>query len=140
MNSLMEGIMKYVYIGVMLLCVGCLWLGVYITNMNAIKTRTELVHPLICNVTMYSSTERQTDTTPFITATGKDVKMGYVACNFLPIGTKLIIEGFDIQFEVQDRMNKKFKDRIDVWVPSERMATLWGIKKLKVWVMSKEIK
>jgi hypothetical protein len=43
----------------------------------------------LTTVTAYSSTADQTDSSPFITANGKNVKDGIVACNFLAFGTKV---------------------------------------------------
>src|SRR3990167_1248447 len=38
-------------------------------------------------ITAYSSTPEETDSTPFITASGTHVRDGVVAANFLPLGT-----------------------------------------------------
>ena len=42
-------------------------------------------------ITGYSSTPQETEDTPFLTASGKKVRDGIVANNFLPFGTKIKI-------------------------------------------------
>ncbi|MBI2036999.1 MAG: hypothetical protein HYT14_01400, partial [Candidatus Liptonbacteria bacterium] len=42
-------------------------------------------------ITAYSSTPEETDSTPFITASGTHVRDGVVAANFLPFGTAVKI-------------------------------------------------
>lgn len=82
-------------------------------------------------VTAYSSTPDQTDEDPFITASGKTVKEGVIASNFLPFGTKVrfpeIFE--DKIFVVEDKMNKRFNDsRVDIWFPERELAEEFGIR------------
>lgn len=82
-------------------------------------------------ITAYSSTEDQTDDTPFITASGKYVKDGIIANNMLPFGTKVKIPSLygDKVFTVQDRMNrKKGNYHIDIWMPSRDLALNFGVK------------
>ena len=83
-------------------------------------------------VTAYSSTVDQTDSTPFINAAGKRVRFGTVACNFLPLGTKIKFNNFYPQliFVVEDRMNKRFNQRIDIWFPTRRQAKNFGRRKM----------
>ncbi len=83
-------------------------------------------------VTGYSSTPDQTDDTPFITASGKIVRPGIVAANFLPFGTKVRFPQLfpDQIFIVEDRMHKRFQDkRVDIWFPDRTTAEEFGIKK-----------
>lgn len=88
-------------------------------------------------VTAYSSTVDQTDSTPFINAAGKRVRFGTVACNFLPLGTKIRFIRFypDQIFIVEDRMNRRFSNRIDIWFPTRTQAKNFGKKKLKYQVI-----
>jgi 3D (Asp-Asp-Asp) domain-containing protein len=82
-------------------------------------------------VTGYSSTEEETDETPFITASGKFVEDGIVANNFLPFGTKIKIPELfgDKIFVVEDRMKKdKLKFHFDVWFDEKEKAKNFGIK------------
>ncbi|MFH1643495.1 MAG: hypothetical protein ABH967_02610 [Patescibacteria group bacterium] len=82
-------------------------------------------------VTAYSSTVMETDSTPFITASGKMVADGIVANNLLKFGTKVKIPelyGNKI-FVVQDRMNSKKSDyHVDIWFPSRQEALDFGAK------------
>lgn len=85
-------------------------------------------------VTGYSSTPDQTNEDPFITAQGTDVRWGVVAANFLPFGTKIRIPKFfgDEIFMVEDRMNKRYPYRIDVWFHSRENALTFGINNAKI--------
>jgi len=81
-------------------------------------------------VTGYSSTEEETDETPFVTASGKSVQDGIVANNFFPFGTKIKIpELFGEKiFVVEDRMKKdKSKFHFDVWFDEKEKAKIFGI-------------
>lgn len=91
----------------------------------------EIVAEFIVQVTGYSSTIDQTDNTPFIVANGTKVHDGVVAANFLPFGTKIKIpDKFgDKIFIVEDRMHKRFKNRIDVWFPDRKSALKFGYDK-----------
>lgn len=81
-------------------------------------------------VTAYSSTPDQTDSTPFITASGTHVRDGVLAANFLPIGTRVKIPEIygDKIFIVEDRMNARYRVRADIWMETREVATKWGIK------------
>ncbi len=85
-------------------------------------------------ITAYSSRPEETDDTPFITASGKKVRLGIVASNFLPLGTVIKIPELfgDRTFIVEDRMNPRFKDRIDIWFPNHWEAKKFGVKKAKI--------
>lgn len=82
-------------------------------------------------VTGYSSTPDQTDEDPFITASGKFVEDGIIATNFLPFGTKVRFPELfgEKVFIVEDRMHKRFSDRVDVWFPERHLAEEFGIQK-----------
>lgn len=83
------------------------------------------------DLTAYSSTEDQTDSSPFIAASGKHVYDGMVAANFLPFGTKIKIPSIfgDRIFTVDDRMNKRFQNRVDIWFADRTSAINFGIKR-----------
>ncbi len=80
-------------------------------------------------VTGYSSSYDETDDDPYITASGEFVKDGIVACNFLPIGTRIKIPSLfgDRIFVVKDRMNPRYYYRVDIWFPSKEAAINFGI-------------
>ncbi len=79
-------------------------------------------------ITAYSSDPNQTDSTPFVTASGKTVADGIIAANFLNFGTKVYIPELfgNKQFVVEDRLHARFSDRVDIWMPSTEMALKFG--------------
>jgi len=82
-------------------------------------------------VTGYSSTPEETDSSPYITATGSQVKDGIVANNLLPFGTKIRLPEIygDKVFVVEDRMNARKGDyHIDIWFSSHKEAENFGAK------------
>jgi len=82
-------------------------------------------------ITGYSSTPQETDDTPFLTASGKKVRDGIVANNFLPFGTKIKIPKIfgDKIFVVEDRMKRgKSKYHFDVWFENSLEAKNFGAK------------
>jgi 3D (Asp-Asp-Asp) domain-containing protein len=86
---------------------------------------------MLMMTTSYNSDPRQTDDTPFITASGTHVHEGTVATNILPFGTKLKIEGFgDEIFTVEDRMNAKYdgKKMLDIWTANEKDSLDYGAR------------
>ncbi len=88
-------------------------------------------------VTAYSSTYDQTDSTPFITASGSYVSDGTVACNFLRFGDRVRFPEVygDKIFIVEDRMALKNNHKIDIWFNSYEEAKQFGVKVLKVEVL-----
>ncbi len=88
--------------------------------------------------TAYSSSVDETDSDPFITASGKRVADGIVANNLLPLGTKIRIPKLygDKVFTVYDRMNKrKGNYHIDLWMPSKTLALNFGVKSVEIEVL-----
>lgn len=81
-------------------------------------------------ITAYSSTPDQTWGNPYITASGTRARDGIVAANFLPIGTLIRIPGLygDKIFVVEDRMNSRYWQRLDIWMPTRQEAKNFGIK------------
>ena len=86
--------------------------------------------------TAYNSVPWQTDSTPFTTASGATVRHGIVAANFLPIGTKLTIPEIygDQIFEVQDRMNPRYYERLDIWMAEVADAKRFGKRQITIHV------
>jgi len=77
--------------------------------------------------TAYNSLENQTDSTPWITASGYKCKEGVIACNFLPFGTKVWIKGHGSKpYIVRDRMNRRYTKRVDIWMRSYKDAIKFG--------------
>lgn len=86
--------------------------------------------------TAYNSLESQTDSSPWVTASGTRCRPGVIASNFLPIGTKVRIEGFGNRvFTVEDRMNKRYTKRIDIWFRSYNDARKFGVRRIKYHVL-----
>ena len=87
--------------------------------------------------TAYSSTPDQTDSTPFTTASGKRVRDGFIAANFLKFGTKVQIPELygDKVFVVEDRMHPRFNEYVDIWFPDRRSALKFGKKEVEIVVL-----
>lgn len=92
----------------------------------------KIVSTSIRTITAYNSVPEQTDSTPCITANGFDVCEHWtedtIAANFLKFGTKVRIPELfgDRIFIVRDRMNKRFSDRVDVWMKEVPDARKFG--------------
>ena len=84
--------------------------------------------------TAYSSDVAQTDSTPFITASGTTVRHGIVAANFLPIGTLIKIPDIygDEVFVVEDRMNARYSKRMDIWMETREEAMQFGVRRINI--------
>lgn len=102
---------------------------------NEIKNVTPV--KLKVTVTAYSSTVCQTNENPFETASGQMVRDGIIAANFLPFGTKVKLPEIygDKVFEVQDRMNRRFSERVDIWFEDTNEAVHFGIKNTVIEVL-----
>lgn len=89
------------------------------------------VEELKAEVTAYSSTPDQTDSTPFITASGSRVRKGIVACpRRLEFGTKVEIQGK--MYTCEDRMAIKYDGNFDIWMPTRSQALQFGRQILQV--------
>jgi 3D (Asp-Asp-Asp) domain-containing protein len=82
------------------------------------------------SLTAYTSRVEECDSTPFTTADGSRVRDGIIAANFLKFGTKVRIPELfgDKVFEVHDRMNKRFSNRVDVWMDDLTDARQFGVR------------
>jgi 3D (Asp-Asp-Asp) domain-containing protein len=87
----------------------------------------------------YNSLAYQTSSDPNITAFGDSLKPGlrYIAVSrdLLDSGlvhnTKVKLEGFDSLFIVKDKMNRRWRKRIDIYMGTDiQKARTWGKKKL----------
>jgi len=88
----------------------------------------------LITITAYSSTPGQTDSSPFITASGYPVEDGVIASNFLKFNTKIRIPDLygEKIFIVKDRMAKKNSDKIDIWFSNTEEALKFGVKKARI--------
>ena len=89
---------------------------------------------LSMRITAYSSSPDETDNTPFTTANGTQVHDGVVASNVLPFGTKITIPKLfgDKIFTVEDRMAKRMKNVVDIWMSSKGQALLFGVRNANI--------
>jgi 3D (Asp-Asp-Asp) domain-containing protein len=92
-------------------------------------------------ITAYSSTVEETDSDPFTTAAGTQVRDGIVAMNTLPFGSKIMIPDLfgSKVFTVEDRMAPKNHHKVDIWFPSKQEAIQFGVKKARVLVIPHDI-
>ncbi len=110
----------------------------YQLPINEIKVaRTKKV-----TITAYNAVPEQTDSTPCITADGTDIcknkNIKVVAANWLPFGTQVRIPEYfgDTIFEVRDRMNPRYGDRLDVLMESIPEAKQFGRRHLTVEILN----
>ena len=103
-------------------------------------------HKTIRYVTAYNVGDaRQTDDTPCIGAVNTNIcealDRGEVHCaaNFVPLGSKLYVDKIGVCL-VTDRMNKRYKNRVDIAMPKNKYkeAVVFGRQKLMVSII-KEI-
>lgn len=107
--------------------------------------------------TAYNSLAAQTDSTPFVTATGARTRFGVVALSRdllrrIPYGSIVRIEDLGtwangrgrgtynrmlsgVNFIVEDTMNIRKRNTIDVWMPTRRAAIQWGARQIRVTVI-----
>lgn len=92
-------------------------------------------------ITAYSSTVEETDSDPFTTASGSQVRDGIVAMNSLPMGSKIMIPDLfgDKVFTVEDRMAPKNYHKVDIWFSTKQDAIKFGVKKARVMVIPQDI-
>ncbi|MFC1787608.1 hypothetical protein ACFLZY_00070 [Patescibacteria group bacterium] len=94
-------------------------------------------HFITIPISAYNSEVGQTDDTPFITASQTRVRDGVVAANFLPFGTKVRIPDLfgDKIFVVEDRMNKRYYYKMDLWMEHKQDALDFGLKRATVEIL-----
>ncbi len=113
---------------------------------------------LILKATAYTSSPHETDRTPYVTATGARTRLGIIAVSrdllkeALPYGSlvRLVDLGrwrdgkdagrFDplfknLLFVVEDTMNKRKRQQIDVWFPDRTLALRFGVRRIRVIVV-----
>lgn len=99
---------------------------------------------MVVDATAYNSVPGQTDDDPWVAAWNNRLRPGdkVIAVSRdlekhgLTNGAKVKIQGLPGTYIVRDRMNKRFKKRIDVWMEKDiKKARKWGKKTLKIeWV------
>jgi len=92
------------------------------------KERADLV---LAEVTGYSSTVDQTDSTPYLTAHQTAVRDGIVACpRDVPFHTEIVIQGRT--YACEDRMSLANDGKYDIWMASREEAIAWGRQEIIV--------
>lgn len=82
---------------------------------------------------MYNSEAGQTDSTPFITASGDRVYDGGIACpSRFKFGTKVEVKGKI--YKCNDRMNTRYStgNYFDIWTEEKQDALTFGRQSLQV--------
>lgn len=116
-----------------------------LTLLSALNSKVEKPKEfVIVKVTMYSTDPRQTDSSPYITASGfrlnkrnpKKHRIIAVSRDLkekLNFGDTVMLEGtngWDGEYIVHDLMNKRFKNRIDILINPKDEATMFSQAKL----------
>jgi len=89
-------------------------------------------------ITGYSSSPRETDDDPYVTAAGTQVRDGIIANNIYPFGTKIRIPELygEKVFVVEDRMSwTKGNYQFDIWFPSYWQALNFGAKRTYIEIL-----
>lgn len=108
---------------------------------SAIRGRTAIVR-----ATAYNSMPNQTDSTPFITATGTRTRPGVVALSRdllrqFPYGSKIIIEDLSGRynhllkgrvFMVEDTMAARKTNSLDIWMTTRSQAISFGARTVRI--------
>lgn len=97
----------------------------------------EAARTMVVPTTAYTSDPGETDASPFTTADGSRVRDGIIAANFLKIGTRVRIPEYfgDKVFEVHDRMNARYDQRVDIWMTKKADAYAWGVRRVKIEIL-----
>jgi len=129
-------IKQKLWLGIKILMLAILVLPLCAIGSQAKRNGYTITQSGVVMATAYNSMESQTDSTPWITASGTRCRPGVIASNFLPIGTKVMIDGFGNRvFTVEDRMNKRYKKRIDIWFRDYDDAIQFGVRKIRYHVL-----
>ena len=94
------------------------------------------IEVLVAEVTAYTASEDETDSTPTITASGATVQEGFVACpKRYEFGTQIVIG--DQLYECQDRMHWRYThgNYFDIFMETKQMAYSFGRQTLQVKIL-----
>ncbi len=137
---------------------GVLMLAGFLAQAEAQSLKGEARSPkaMVLEATAYTSSPRETDTTPHITATGIRTRLGVLAVSrdllaALPFGTKVRLRDLgsvqgrgkglfnplfrEVVFVVADAMNPRFRQRVDVWLPDRATALRFGRRYVELEVL-----
>lgn len=106
----------------------------------------------VISSTAYNSLSGQTDSTPFITATGARTRFGIVALSrdmlrSISYKSRVMIEDLtpgsrynsmlaNTVFVVEDTMNPRIRGRVDMWMSSRSQAFAWGHRRVRITVIN----
>lgn len=109
---------------------------------SATKATTAVTKKLAVTATAYTSHRGQTDSTPNIAAWGDRLRPGMKAIAVsrdllvrykLKRGTTVKIQGLSGKYRVLDKMNKRWRKKIDIYMGlNKRKAFRWGKKKVVI--------
>lgn len=112
---------------------------------RSIKARKKLIkrtNKLKVTATAYTSHVKQTDSTPNIAAWGDKLRPGMkviaVSRDLLQVyglkhGTRVRIKGLSGEYRVLDKMNKRWRKKIDIYMGKDlRKAFKWGRRKVEL--------
>ena len=119
-----------------------MWFAVVMVFIAFLMSMCDKAHSAeVFKITAYCSCHKCCNKIDGITASGLPARDGYVACNWLPFGTKVNIEGMGV-YSVQDRgarslfgSKKNHIKHLDVWFPSHKEARNFGVQYKKVEVL-----
>ncbi|PIE00957.1 MAG: hypothetical protein CSA79_01565 [Thiothrix nivea] len=119
-----------------------LTIGVQAGTDTVKENRTEPLKKLRVTATAYNSLPTQTDDTPDIAAWGDRLRPGMKAIAVsrdllkkygLKHKDKVKISGLEGEYQVLDKMNKRWKKKIDIYMGKDRRKALkWGRKNVTI--------
>lgn len=86
--------------------------------------------PLTTSATVVKCTAYTGDEGGYITASGLGLQDGYIACDFLPFGTIVKINGRT--YTVQDRIGENSTNHIDIYMENYDEAIQFGVQYIDV--------
>jgi 3D (Asp-Asp-Asp) domain-containing protein len=129
-----------------------IWFGIFAISLNSCKEKVEVEMyewiPLEVTATAYNSLPSQTLGNPAITAWGDTLVLGTkaiaVSRDLLDMGLKyntlVQIQGFSDTFYVKDKMHRRWKKRIDIYMGEDyKKAKEWGRKKVYITYAVKKV-
>lgn len=109
----------------------------YLESLNELG-KYELMMDRELTVTAYTASRNECDSTPNVTAIMEKPVAGWTVAVSRDLvwmlGKKVYIEGLGVRL-VQDLMNERFTERLDVLMPDKKSAKKFGKKKLNVVVL-----
>ena len=113
---------------------------------KASKPKIQKEHVLKVTASAYTSCIRETDSTPYLAAWNNRLKPGIksiaVSRDLLKMGLKngsvVTIDGLKGKYKVLDKMNKRWKKKIDIYMGCDlKKARRWGKRKVTIrWAKS----